>query len=188
MELWLVRHAQTEWSRDHRHTGRTDIPLTEEGRAHAETLAPVLAEHHFTLALSSPLVRARETAELAGFGERVAFRDGLMEYDYGAYEGISTEEIRKERPGWYLWDDAVPDGETPDEVGARVDTVLDEVRGADGDVVCFAHGHVLRVLAARWLGQPAAFAGRLALSTGAICVLGYEREIPVLWRWNDVRD
>ncbi len=186
-ELWLVRHAETPWSVAKRHTGRTDVPLTEEGREHARTLAPVLAEHAFALALCSPLSRARETAELGGFGaDRVELRDGLLEYDYGDYEGITTDAIRQERPGWYLWRDGVPGGEQPDDVGARVDAVLAEARGADGDVVCFAHGHVLRVLAARWLEQPAAFAGRLALSTGAVCVLGYEREVPVLWRWNDV--
>jgi len=186
MELWLVRHAETEWSVAHRHTGRTDVELTAAGRAHARTLAPVLAQRSFSLALCSPLARARATAELAGLGERCQLRDGLMEYDYGAYEGITTAEIRSKRSDWYLWRDGVPGGESPDDVGERVDTIIDEVRAADGDVVCFAHGHVLRVLAARWLEQPARFAGRLALSTGAICVLGFEREVPVVWRWNDV--
>lgn len=185
-EVWLVRHAATQWSVAHRHTGRTDIGLTSAGQDHARSLAAVLGEHQFALALCSPLMRARETAELAGFGERVEFRDALMEYDYGAYEGITTQEIRAERPDWFLWRDGVPDGESPDEVGARVDDVIAEARATDGDVVCFAHGHVLRVLAARWLEQPAAFAGRLALSTGAFCVLGFEREVPVVWRWNDI--
>jgi probable phosphoglycerate mutase len=175
-ELWLVRHAETEWSVTKRHTGRTDIPLTDAGREHARTIAPVLAARSFALALCSPLGRARETAELAGLGDRVAFRDGLLEYDYGDYEGITTEEIRAERPGWLLWRDGVPDGETPDDVGARVDAVIEEARAAEGDVVCVAHGHVLRILAARWLGQPASFGGSLALSTGAVCVLGWERE------------
>lgn len=187
-ELWLVRHAQTPWSVAKRHTGRTDIELTDEGRAHARTLAPVLASHTFAAVLCSPLSRARETAALAGLGDRAEYRDGLLEYDYGAYEGITTDEIRRERPDWSLWRDGVPGGESPDDVGARVDAVIAEARGADGDVVCFAHGHVLRVLAARWLEQPASFAGRLALSTGAICVLGFEREAPVVWRWNDVAD
>lgn len=185
-QLWLVRHAETPWSVAGRHTGRTDVPLTDGGREHARTLGPALAGREFALALCSPLERARETAALAGFGDRVQLRDGLLEYDYGAYEGITTPEIREERPGWYLWRDGAPGGESPDDVGARVDEVLDEVRATQGDVVCFAHGHVLRVVAARWLEQPAAFAGRLALSTGAICVLGYEREVPVVWRWNDV--
>lgn len=186
MELWLVRHAETEWSRDHRHTGRTDIPLTDEGREHARGLPAVLAGHDFALALSSPLSRARETAEIAGFGDRIALRDALQEYDYGDYEGITTEEIREQRPDWYLWRDGVPNGESPDDVGRRVDGVIEETLGAGGDVVAFAHGHVLRVLAARWLGQPAAFGGQLALSTGAVCVLGFEREARAIWRWNDV--
>ncbi len=185
-ELWLVRHAETEWSRTKRHTGRTDIPLTDEGRAHARTLAPVLAAQDFGLVLSSPLSRARETAELAGLGDRAQDRPALLEYDYGDYEGITTAEIREQRPDWYLWRDGVPGGESPDDVGARVDEVVAEARATDGDVVCFAHGHVLRVVAARWLAQPAAFAGSLALSTGAVCVLGWEREVPVVWRWNDV--
>lgn len=186
MELWLVRHAETEWTIAKRHTGNTDVPLTEAGREHARSLAPVLAAQDFSLVLSSPLSRARDTADLSGLGGRCQLRDALKEYDYGAYEGITTQEIRETRTDWYLWRDGVPEGETPDAVGARVDTVIAEARAADGDVVCFAHGHVLRVLAARWLEQPAAFAGRLALSTGAICVLGYEREVPVLWRWNEV--
>lgn len=185
-QVWLVRHASTQWSVAHRHTGRTDVGLTSAGRDHARALGPELAAHDFALALSSPLVRARETAALAGFGDRVELRDGLLEYDYGDYEGITTQQIRADRPGWYLWRDGVPHGESPDAVGARVDAVIAEARAADGDVVCFAHGHVLRVLAARWLEQPAAFAGRLALSTGAVCVLGFEREVPVVWRWNDI--
>jgi len=186
MKLWLVRHAETEWSVTLRHTGRTDIPLTEDGREHARTLAPTLAALDFTLALCSPLARARDTADLAGFGGRYELRDALMEFDYGAYEGITTDEIRESRPGWSVWRDGSLDGESPDDVGARVDTVIEEARAADGDVVCFAHGHVLRVLAARWVDQPASFGGRLALSTGAVCVLGYERDVPVLWRWNEV--
>ncbi len=184
-ELWLVRHAETEWALAKRHTGRTDIPLTDSGRRHAAALAPRLADHDFSLVLGSPLGRARETAALAGFGERVQDRDALLEYDYGDYEGRRTEEIRAERPDWFLWRDGVPGGESPDDVGARVDGVIAEARGVEGDVVCFAHGHVLRVLAARWLGQPAAFAGSLGLATAAICVLAFEREVPVIWRWND---
>lgn len=186
MKLWLVRHAETEWSVALRHTGRTDIPLTEAGREHARTLAPVLAAENFTLALSSPLWRARETAELAGFGSSCELRDALLEWDYGDYEGITTAEIRGTRPDWYLWRDGVPDGESPEEVGARVDQIVAEARAADGDVACFAHGHVLRSLAARWLEQPAGFGGRLPLSTGAVCVLGYEHDVPAVWRWNDV--
>ena len=184
-EVWLVRHAETAWSRDHRHTGRTDIPLTDAGREHAVELAPRLAEHDFALALSSPLSRARDTAELAGMSGGLAIREDLLEWDYGAYEGITTAEIRETRPDWLLWRNGCPGGERPEEVAARVDRVIAEARAAEGDVALFAHGHVLRVLAARWIGEPAAAGGRLALSTGAICVLGYEREVAVIWRWND---
>jgi len=186
VKLWLVRHAETEWSVDLRHTGHTDIPLTEAGREHARALRGALAKTEFALALCSPLSRARDTADLAGFESRYELRDALKEFDYGAYEGITTDEIRLSRPGWSVWRDGSLDGESPDDVGARVDTIIDEARAADGDVVCFAHGHVLRALAARWVDQPASFGGRLALSTGAVCVLGYERDVPVLWRWNDV--
>ncbi len=186
MKLWLVRHAETEWSIALRHTGRTDIPLTDEGREHARTLGPALEAQEFAVVLSSPLGRARETAELAGFGERCELRDALLEWDYGAYEGITTAEIRESRPDWYLWRDGVPDGESPDDVGARVDEIVEEAHAAGSDVVCFSHGHVLRALGARWLEQPAGFGGRLPLSTGAVCVMGFEHDVPALWRWNDV--
>jgi broad specificity phosphatase PhoE len=185
-ELWLVRHAETEWSRASRHTGRTDVPLTAAGRKHACALPAVFAGHEFALALSSPLSRARQTAEIAGFGDRIELRPALEEYDYGEYEGITTADIRRERPDWYLWRDGAPGGESPDDVGARVDGVIAEALGAGGDVVLFSHGHLLRALAARWLMQPTAFAGQLALSTGAVCVLGFEREVRVVWRWNAV--
>lgn len=184
MELWLVRHAATEWSVAGKHTGRTDIPLTDAGREQAAPLRALLADRSFALALCSPLGRARETARIAGFGDRVALRDDLLEVDYGANEGRTTPEIREELPGWTMWTDGNAGGESPDDVGVRVDRVIEEVLAADGDAICFAHGHVLRVLAARWLGQPAAFAGSLALSTGALCVLGFEREARVVWRWN----
>jgi len=185
-ELWLVRHAETEWSRDLRHTGRTDIPLTDRGRAAAAALKPRLADHEFARVLVSPLVRARETAELAGLGADAQLRDDLMEWDYGDYEGITSAEIRERRPGWSLWRDGCPGGEDADAVGARADRVIAEVLAvADGDVACVAHGHLLRVLAARWLQQPAAFGGRLVLATGAVCRLGFEHEQRALLSWND---
>jgi broad specificity phosphatase PhoE len=184
--LWLVRHAETAWSASGKHTGHTDIPLTEPGRRRARELRRLLSRHAFALVLSSPLERARETCELAGLGDRMQLRDDLLEFDYGAYEGLTTPEIRAERPGWYLWTDGCPGGERADEVGERVDRVIAEALAADGDVALFAHGHVLRALAARWLEQPAAFGGRLALSTGSLSVLGYEREVRVVWRWNDI--
>ena len=158
-----------------RHTGRTDIPLTDEGRRAAELLRPRLAERDFALVLTSPLARARETCSVAGLAEQAQVDEDLREYDYGAYEGITTKEIRERRPGWYLWRDGCPDGEMPEQVGARADRVIERALDAGGDVALFAHGHVLRVLGARWLELPAAAAGRLALGTAALCDLGFER-------------
>ena len=183
-EVVLVRHGETEWTLSGQHTGRTDIPLTELGREEARALAAGLAERRFALVLTSPLARAAETCRLSGFGGQAAERDELMEWDYGAYEGRKTLEIREEHPGWTLWNHGVPEGETAAQVGARVDRVIAEVRAAAGDVVLFAHGHVLRVLAARWLGLDAE-AGRLfALDPATLSVLGYERETPVIRSWN----
>ena len=183
--LVLVRHGPTEWSVAGRHTGSTDIPLTPDGRRAAERLGPRLARYELALVLASPLRRARETAELAGLGERAQPEPDLREYDYGAYEGRSTEDIRGEREGWYLWRDGVPDGETPADVGARADRVIARSLDAGGDVALFAHGHVLRALGARWIEQPVAHAGHLALGTAAVCELGFERERRVIRLWND---
>jgi probable phosphoglycerate mutase len=183
-EIWLARHAETEWSKARKHTGRTDLPLTDEGRRHAATLAQRIGGRTFAAVFSSPLSRARETAEIAGFGDRLQLRDDLLEFDYGDYEGITTADIRKARPDWNLWRDGSPGGERPDDVGKRVDRVIAEAVDLDGDVLLFAHGHVLRVLAARWVQEPASFGGRLALDTGALCRLGYERDTRVLRAWN----
>ena len=183
-EIWLVRHAETEWSRAGLHTGRTDVPLTDAGRERARELGARLGDRSFALVLASPLSRARETAELAGLGDRVQLRDDLLEWDYGDYEGITTQAIRARQPGWYLWRDGVPGGETPEEVGARCDRVIEELLTVDGDVAVFAHGHVLRALSARWVEEPVMFGGRLYLSTGAISVLGFEREVRVIRHWN----
>ncbi|MCW2986060.1 MAG: histidine phosphatase family protein [Conexibacter sp.] len=183
-EVWLIRHAETEWSKDGRHTGRTDIPLTDEGRAHAATLPGRLGGQTFAAVFVSPLERARETARLAGLGDHAQILDDLVEYDYGDYEGITTAEIREGRPGWYLWRDGAPGGEMPDDVGARADRVIDAALAVDGDVALVAHGHVLRVIGARWVQEPASFAGRLALDTGALCRLGSERDVRVLRSWN----
>jgi broad specificity phosphatase PhoE len=182
-EVWLVRHAETEWSRTGKHTGRTDIPLTDHGREVARSMRARLEGHAFALVLCSPLARARETAKLAGL-ECSGLRDDLLEWDYGEYEGITTPEIRERRPGWYLWRDGVPGGETPDDVAARCDRVIAEARAADGDVALVAHGHILRALGARWVDEPAAFGGRLHLGTGSISVLGYEREVATIALWN----
>jgi broad specificity phosphatase PhoE len=183
-DVWLIRHAETEWSKAGRHTGLTDMPLTDEGRAHAATLPERLGGHEFAAVFVSPLQRARETATLAGLGDQAQVRDGLVEYDYGDYEGITTDEIRTQRPGWSLWRDGVPGGEQPDDVGARADRIIAEALAVDGDVALVAHGHVLRVLGARWIEQPASFAGRLALKTGAVCNLGVERDVRVIRAWN----
>lgn len=185
-EVWLVRHAETEWSRDHRHTGRTDVPLTAKGREVARAMRDRLDGQRFAAVFVSPLARARDTAALAGVSEGAQVRDDLLEFDYGEYEGITTAEIRQKRPGWTVWRDGSPGGETADQVGVRVDRVIAETLGLleQGDVALVAHGHVLRVLAARWLEQPAAFGARLALETGAIGTLGFERETRVLRGWN----
>jgi broad specificity phosphatase PhoE len=183
-EVWLVRHAETAWSRDRKHTGRTDVPLTDEGRRAAERLRDVLASRTFALELSSPLSRAWQTAQLAGIGEHVQPRDELLEWDYGDYEGRTTKEIRAARPDWYLWRDGCPGGEAPADVSARCDRLLGEVLAADGDVALAGHGHILRAVAARWLEQRVDHGGRLALDTGALCVLGFEREVRVVRRWN----
>ena len=183
--LWLVRHGETAWANEGRHTGRTDIPLTEAGREQAEALARRLAGHRFSAVLSSPLSRALETARIAGFGDRVELSDDLMEWDYGADEGRTTAAIRRERPGWTIWEAGPKDGETADSVAARADRVIERVRGGHGDVLCFAHGHLLRVLAARWLGLVPADGRLFALSTATISVLGWERETAVIDHWNE---
>jgi probable phosphoglycerate mutase len=180
----LVRHGETEWSANGRHTSRTDLSLTEAGRSHAESLAPELSKQDFSLVLCSPLRRARETCTLAGFGDAAEICEDLHEWDYGDYEGLSTPQIRAERPDWFLWRDGCPGGESPSQIQERADRVLDRAREASGDVIMFAHGHILRVLGARWTAQPAAFGARLALGTGALCTLGYERDTEVLQEWN----
>ena len=180
-EILLVRHAETEWSVARRHTGRTDIPLTEGGRAAARGLAP-LAERPLALVLISPLSRAAETAALAGL--RGETDPDLVEWDYGAYEGRRTVDIRDELPDWSLWRDGAPEGETAEHVGERVDRLLADLRSGSGDAIVFSHGHLLRVLTARWLGL-APTEGRLfALDPGSLSVLGHERETPVVRLWN----
>jgi probable phosphoglycerate mutase len=183
-EIVLVRHAETEWSRDGRHTGRTDIPLTDAGRAAAVALAPRLAARQFALVLCSPLSRARETCALAGLGKRAQYRDDLLEFDYGDYEGLTSAQILEQRPDWSLWRDGCPGGERPADVGARAERVIDECERAGGDVVVFSHGHVLRILAARWIGLDAASGALLALDAAALAVLGHEHDWRVLRRWN----
>ena len=183
LEIWLVRHGETTWSRGWLHTSVTDVPLTERGVEQARDLGSRLAGRSFSLVLTSPRSRARRTAELAGFADAVVDAD-LVEWQYGEYEGISTAEIRTTVPGWTVWDHPTPGGDTADEVGARADLVLDRARGAGGDVLLFGHAHALRVLTARWLGFDAADGRLFRLDTGSISVLGYERETPVIRSWN----
>jgi broad specificity phosphatase PhoE len=184
-EVVVVRHGQTEWSVARRHTGRTDIPLTDAGRGDAERLRGRLAARTFARVLSSPLSRAVETCRLAGFGDRAELRDDLREWDYGAYEGRTTPDIRRRDPDWMMWRDGCPDGERAEDVGRRVAPLVAELRAADGDVLVFAHGHLLRVLAARWIELPPEAGAHLVLDTGALGVLGWEREWPALSLWND---
>jgi broad specificity phosphatase PhoE len=183
-EILLVRHGETEWSLSGQHTSHTDLPLTENGRRKAGPLRETLAGRPFALVLCSPLRRARETCELAGFGDRAEIDADLHEWDYGEYEGLTTPQIREMRPDWNLWTDGNPGGESPSEVAARADRAIERLRGADGDAIAFAHGHILRVLGARWVEMEVAAGSRLALSAGAVCELGYERDTPVLRLWN----
>lgn len=183
--LALVRHGETEWAREGRHTGRTDIPLTDLGCAQAQVLGARLRGRTFVGVLSSSLSRARETCRLAGLDRQAEITDELVEWDYGAYEGRRTAEIREERPGWSIWRDGVPEGESIAHVSARADRILARVRATAGEVVLFSHAHFLRVLTARWLGLSADNGRLFALAPATISILGYEREQPVMVRWND---
>ena len=184
-QVVLVRHGETDWSEIGRLTGRTNLELTERGAHRAERLAPMLRAWDFKLVLTSPLRRAFETCSVAGFADRAAARDDLMEWNYGEYEGLTTAEIHAVRPGWRLWVDGAPGGETPGEVGARADRIIAEIRTTFGDVLVFSHGDLLRALAARWLGLPPSCGRLFKIRTASFSVLGYERGDPVLLRWND---
>jgi probable phosphoglycerate mutase len=182
--LTVVRHGETEWSRDGKHTGRTNIPLTDAGRAVAAKLAQALGDRTYALVLTSPMARARDTAAIAGFPDAVV-DDDLREWDYGDYEGCTTSEIRRsDDADWLLWDDGVPNGETLADVSARADRVIARVRAIDGDVLAFAHGHLLRVLASRWLDVDPGFGRHLALSPATLSVLAWEHHVPDIEAWN----
>jgi broad specificity phosphatase PhoE len=183
-EIVLVRHGETEWSATGRHTGRTDIPLTDNGRSQADQLRRRLQGRRFGTVLTSPLSRARETCRVAGYGGVAKPRDELLEWDYGEYEGRTTPEIREDRPGWCLWTDGCPGGEGAADVAARVDPLVAQLREATDDVLLFAHGHLLRVLAARWIELGPEQGANLALGTASVSVLGREREAPAIWLWN----
>ena len=182
--MWLARHGETEWARLGRHTSRADIPLTPEGREQARGLRDRLADQRFALVLTSPMSRARETAALAGFPEAIPDPD-LHEWDYGDYEGRTTKQIEVDHPGWLIWTGPWPGGETPDQVAFRADRVIARTLAATGNSLVFAHGHLLRVIAARWLGLPAADGGIFALETATISILGWEHDRRVIERWND---
>jgi broad specificity phosphatase PhoE len=187
VQLWLVRHGETEWSLSGAHTSRTDIPLTNRGRERAVELKEYLKGVSFDAVLVSPMQRARETCAIAGFGDQARIEDGLKEWDYGAYEGKTTKEIQREIPGWSVWKDEIVGGETVEHVGERADDVIARALAAatdGGKVALFAHAHILRILAARWLGIPADGGRLLALGTGSVSVLGWERETRVIERWN----
>jgi broad specificity phosphatase PhoE len=189
-ELWLIRHGETEWSLSGAHTSRTDIALTDHGRKRAEELRDFLNGRKFAAVFSSPMQRARETCRIAGYGDGAVVEDGLKEWDYGVYEGKTTKEIRLEHQGWSVWKDEIVGGEPLEHVGERADAVIAKALaaaggdGADGAVALFAHAHILRILAARWIGLPASGGSLLALGTGSVSVLGFERETRVIQSWN----
>lgn len=183
-DVWLIRHGETEWSRSGRHTGLTDLPLTDAGRRAARALMPVLARESFVLVLTSPLTRAQETCGLAGLGDHTQVDADLVEWNYGEYEGLTTAEIHERAPGWLIFTDGAPGGERPEDVGGRADRVIARARADPGQVAIFAHGHLLRVLAARWLGWPVAAGRHLLLDTGTVNILSAYWQTPAIKRWN----
>jgi probable phosphoglycerate mutase len=183
-EVFLVRHGETEWSLSGQHTGITDLPLTENGRRAAKRLEPLLSPLAFALVLASPLRRARETCELAGLGDRMQVDPDLLEWNYGDYEGLTPEQIHRTAPGWMIFTDGCPGGESPEQVGTRVDRVIGKVRTVAGPVALFAHGHLFRVFAARWIGLPPTHGRHFLLDTSTLNILGYYRGFPAVKRWN----
>jgi broad specificity phosphatase PhoE len=190
-ELWLIRHGETEWSADGRHTSRTDVGLTNHGREAAAKVGKFLAGTKFAAVLVSPMERARETCAISGFGDVAVIDEGLMEWDYGVYEGRTTADIQAEIPGWSVWKNPIVGGETVEQVGARADEVIARALKDAGpatdavvNVALFAHAHILRILAARWVGLEARDGAVLALGTASVSVLGWERETRVILRWN----
>ena len=183
-ELWLIRHGETAWSLSGQHTSRTDIPLTEHGKTRAREIHDYLNGRPFSLVLTSPRQRAKETCRIAGYGDVAQTDDNLSEWDYGSYDGRTTAEIRAERPGWSIWDDGVLDGETIEQVATRAQAIIDRSITAGGQVALFSHAHFLRILAATWLGLDPRAGKLLALGTGSISRLGFERENRVILSWN----
>lgn len=188
LELWLIRHGETAWSLSGAHTGRTDIPLTDRGEARARKIQDYLRGKQFSLVLTSPLQRARDTCRIAGFGDAAQIDDDLREWDYGAYEGRTTKDIQKEVPGWSVWTGPIPDGETLGHVAERANRVIARAVAHGGKVALFAHGHILRILAACWIQGKPVIGSRLALGTGAVSTLGFEHETRVITMWNRTPD
>lgn len=188
LELWLIRHGETEWSLSGAHTSRTDIPLTDRGRERAKKIKEYLKGKNFSMALTSPLQRARETCRIAGFGDVAQIDDDLVEWDYGVYEGRTTKDIQKEVPGWSVWTSPIVGGETIDHVAERANRVIARAAEKGGSVALFAHGHILRILAACWIQSPPIMGSRLALSTGAVSTLGFEHQTRVITMWNRTLD
>jgi broad specificity phosphatase PhoE len=184
MKLWLIRHGETEWSLSGAHTSRTDIPLTERGKERAAKIRDYLAQRKFSLVLTSPLLRARETCRIAGYADMAQIEENLREWDYGIFEGRTTADIRKDQPDWSIWDSPVPEGEPVEHVAARAQKVIDRALQAGGDVALFAHAHILRILAATWLSLEPRGGRLFALGTGSVSTLGYERENQVISTWN----
>lgn len=184
MRVFAIRHGETAWSLSGQHTGTTDIPLTDNGRRLATRMRPALGREVFACVLTSPLERARETCELAGLGAGAVLDADLLEWNYGEYEGLTPKQIHEKAPGWLIFRDGCPGGETPEQVATRADRVIARARAASGDVALFAHGHVLRVLVARWLGLAPAAGQHFLLDTGTLNVLGYYRDIPAVKIWN----
>jgi broad specificity phosphatase PhoE len=182
--IYLIRHGETEWARDGRHTGRTDIALTDTGREQAGFLLPIFDEIKFARILSSPLQRALETAKLAGLSSRVELDKELLEWDYGDYEGLTTQQIRDQVSGWSIWTHPCPNGETIDQITRRADRVVATLRSSAGNIAIFSHGHFLRVLVSRWIGLSADHGSRFLLGTSTLSILGYENELPVIKTWN----
>jgi broad specificity phosphatase PhoE len=183
VKVFVIRHGETPWSLSGQHTSTTDLPLTDNGRR-AERLRPVLAKQTFALVLVSPMQRARQTCELAGLGNAAVIDPDLAEWNYGQYERLTTPQIHENTPGWVIFRDGCPGGESPEQIGTRVDRVIARVRAVEGDVALFAHAHVLRVLAARWIGFPVVAGQHFLLDTGTLCLLGYYRDVPAVEVWN----
>ncbi len=183
-QIYVIRHGETEWSLSGQHTGVTDIPLTENGRNLAKLLHPVLAKESFALVLTSPLRRAKETCKLSGLGDQAEVDSNLMEWNYGDYEGLTPNEIHKKTPGWLLFTDGAPGGEAPEQVGERADHVIKRIRAVKGNVALFAHGHIFRVLVARWIDLPSEDGRKFLLGTGTLNILSYYRGVPAIKTWN----